>query len=544
MTSILSDIQTPTSLKEIMDHELALKLQEEENELTGQKKTSPSFSKEEELDFDEELKLVLSISAQEAEKTSPHKIDADYMFALQIQQELDTEQLARYYDEKDRRKNDRSNVSYSYDLHFDQRGHHSYYKPLYEDEQGEDDEEIEDEVEEDEEDQKAKIQKIKPYHQVSKNTGRKTIVTKHDAVLTGIRNAEQVEQMNRAGNLDDIMISTSVYNSLKEDSRKIEVHATRVRGNKLDKSTHEQVMDKRTRVNLLQMINSGVLSQVHGIISTGKEANVYFGTGENTEGYAVKIFKTTLNEFKNRSDYIEGEFRFRHTSQAKTNPRRLIKLWTEKELRNLKRLQKGEIPTPTPIHHKENILVMTFLGKEGIPAPSLKDANLSEAKFNECYNQVVKLMRQMFHQCRLIHADLSEYNLLYHKSQVWVIDVSQAVEYDHPRALEFLRNDCTVITNFFGKHIDQVLSARELFEFVTDVNIQKEKVEQHFQIIRMKIRQRQTGITNEEKIREGVFQNSFIPRTLHEVKNPEKELFDHQESFHQTVTGVKEKSFE
>lgn len=32
-----------------------------------------------------------------------------------------------------------------------------------------------------------------------------------------------------------------------------------------------------------------------------------------------------------------------------------------------------------------------------------------------------------------------------------MIDVSQSVEHDHPHALEFLRSDCSNITEFFRK---------------------------------------------------------------------------------------------
>lgn len=37
----------------------------------------------------------------------------------------------------------------------------------------------------------------------------------------------------------------------------------------------------------------------------------------------------------------------------------------------------------------------------------------------------------------------------YFKGKLWIIDVSQSVEHDHPHALEFLRVDCANITKFF-----------------------------------------------------------------------------------------------
>src|SRR5690242_5144371 len=73
------------------------------------------------------------------------------------------------------------------------------------------------------------------------------------------------------------------------------------------------------------------------------------------------------------------------------------------------------------------------------PAPRLKDVVLTQEQYEKCYIQCLKMTRRMYHRCRLIHADLSEYNILYYNSRVYFIDVSQSVEHDHPNALQFLR---------------------------------------------------------------------------------------------------------
>lgn len=47
------------------------------------------------------------------------------------------------------------------------------------------------------------------------------------------------------------------------------------------------------------------------------------------------------------------------------------------------------------------------------PAPLLKNAQLSESKARELYLQVIQYMRRMYQDARLVHADLSEFNMLY-----------------------------------------------------------------------------------------------------------------------------------
>jgi RIO kinase 1 len=72
----------------------------------------------------------------------------------------------------------------------------------------------------------------------------------------------------------------------------------------------------------------------------------------------------------------------------------------------------------------------------------------------------VLIIRRLYQRCKLVHADLSEYNLLYHQGEVWIIDVSQSVEHDHPMALDFLRRDCLIISDFFDRKNLNVLSVQ------------------------------------------------------------------------------------
>lgn len=88
---------------------------------------------------------------------------------------------------------------------------------------------------------------------------------------------------------------------------------------------------------------------------------------------------------------------------------------------------------------RSHVLVMGFIGKDGMyvsshlwnlcwhfflkmqlevcfcprPAPLLKNAALSESKACELYLQVIQNMRLMYQEARLVHADLSEFNILW-----------------------------------------------------------------------------------------------------------------------------------
>lgn len=87
------------------------------------------------------------------------------------------------------------------------------------------------------------------------------------------------------------------------------------------------------------------------------------------------------------------------------------------------------------------------------------------------------MMRNLYQVCKLVHGDLSEYNLLYYDNKVWMIDVSQSVEHDHPMALDFLRRDCAVMNDFFRKNNVYVLTTLKLFNFVTDISLQEKDLE-------------------------------------------------------------------
>ncbi|XP_063306600.1 serine/threonine-protein kinase RIO1 [Pelobates fuscus] len=353
-------------------------------------------------------------------------------------------------------------------------------------------------------------------------------------------------------NLGKLNLSDSVMNKVTEKSRHNDADTYRVK-DKSDRATVEQVLDPRTRMILFKMLTRGVISEINGCISTGKEANVYHASTSSGESRAIKIYKTSILMFKDRDKYVSGEFRFRH-GYCKGNPRKMVKTWAEKEMRNLIRLNTAGIPCPEPIMLRSHVLLMDFIGKKDTPAPLLKNAQISESKARELYLDVIHYMRRMYQDARLVHADLSEFNMLYNNGKVYIIDVSQSVEHDHPHALEFLRKDCANVNDFFVKYGVAVMTVRELFEFIIDPSITEDNMDAYLdKAIERAAQRTEEEKSSQDKVDEEVFKKAYIPRTLNEVKHYERDvdlmhklkeedmaLNTQQDNIlYQTVTGLK-----
>ncbi|XP_010249001.1 PREDICTED: serine/threonine-protein kinase RIO1-like isoform X2 [Nelumbo nucifera] len=342
----------------------------------------------------------------------------------------------------------------------------------------------------------------------------------------------------------NVGMSNSVTTAIRESVREMAIGKTKTT-EKADRATVEQAIDPRTRMVLFKMLNRGVFHDINGCISTGKEANVYHATKADGQELAIKVYKTSILVFKDRDRYVQGDYRFRH-GYCKHNPRKMVKTWAEKEMRNLLRLKAAGIRCPTPCLLRLHVLVMEFIGKAGWAAPRLKDAALSQDKIREGYVEMIVAMRTLYQKCKLVHGDLSEYNILYFEGHLYIIDVSQAVDLDHPHALDFLREDCVHISDFFRKHGVAVMTVRELFDFIVDPSIADESMDNYLEEIQQKILARGDVISAEDEIADSVFVQAYIPRTLEHVKNVEEDIKritsgeDTGGIYYQTVTGLKQ----
>jgi len=211
------------------------------------------------------------------------------------------------------------------------------------------------------------------------------------------------------------------------------------------------VFDRKTMMLLYDFLNKGIISSVDYPISTGKEADVFRATTgprftKEGEFTAVKIFRIETANFIHMQDYLFNDPRFEH---VRHNKRRIIDAWCQKEFKNLEICAKAKVPAPKPFVFNKNVLLMEFIGEAGVPDTTLKQLR-SEAPAEDC-EVILGYVRKLY-RAGLVHADLSEFNILMHgypNAVPYLIDVGQGVLLGHPKAEEFLQRDIMNVLRYF-----------------------------------------------------------------------------------------------
>ncbi|CAM9118137.1 unnamed protein product [Chrysoparadoxa australica] len=333
------------------------------------------------------------------------------------------------------------------------------------------------------------------------------IVSKHDAELCGRYNAK-VLMSSEFGGIGDLgpemRLSNPALNSLKRGlSHQQQTKKGVATSGRVDRSGRatRSGLDEKTSLTLFGWIQSGLLYKVTGLVKTGKEANVYHAFAPITEdgvnvgvrSLAIKVFKTTLNEFSKRAAYVDGDPRYAGGNFSKQPRKKAIKAWAEKEVRNLYRAHRSSIKCPEVVQWKDHVVLMTFIGQQegdpevadaltagvgevitdsptmrAFPAPQLHQVEMGEKRAVKLYAQSLDIARQLLQQSSLVHGDLSPYNLLLSETHLYVIDFGQAVDAGAPQAGELLSRDLRIVADFFQKKGVTVLNPSAAFTFVTN----------------------------------------------------------------------------
>ena len=238
----------------------------------------------------------------------------------------------------------------------------------------------------------------------------------------------------------------------------------------------EGVFDEQTLHCLEILKRKKYYDELGKPIKTGKEGDVYHAyknrfendhKDEATTHLAIKMFRVTSANFKKISDYIVRDFRFR---TIKGNLRKVIMMWSQKEFRNLQLLHQAHVNVPYAYKQYQNIIIMDY-----VSGGMLKDVFLEDPQ--EIFLQCKEQMYTMLHHAKLIHGDLSEFNIMLTDDNiVTIIDVGQAMGFKSQEDFkEFedlfqrdVKNVCYFFTKKYGLEINYEKICEELKEGLFD----------------------------------------------------------------------------
>lgn len=226
-----------------------------------------------------------------------------------------------------------------------------------------------------------------------------------------------------------------------------------------DYDVFDNVFDLPTLMAINELRSDGVILYIKSSLAAGKESKVYLAVAPDGSLRIAKIYLTVSAEFKKRLQYIAGDPRF---SDLKPGSRSLIMTWARKEFKNMHTAHAVGVRVPLPIAVKKNVLVMEFVSdSEGNPVPAL--INTEEITLND-YQQVIEQMTMLYQKAKLVHADLSEYNIFKTDVGIMLFDFGSAIDIQHPNSKQFLLRDVMNINRFFEKRGIEVLNTAQTVE--------------------------------------------------------------------------------
>ena len=218
-----------------------------------------------------------------------------------------------------------------------------------------------------------------------------------------------------------------------------------------------EVLDKPTVMTLYKMIKDHIISYVNGAVSAEKESLLFWAVNDEKKNVALKIYLVSTSNFKKRESYITGDPRF---SKVRRGTKNLIYLWAKKEFKNLSQCYDCNLPVPKPLYVTNNVLVMDFIGQNGVPCKTLLESEVDESDYRQC----LSILQRLYKDAKLVHGDYSEYNIFKTPDGLVLFDLGSAVDIRHSNAIEFLKRDIKNINHFFSKRGLSVSDPSHLLE--------------------------------------------------------------------------------
>jgi RIO kinase 1 len=167
------------------------------------------------------------------------------------------------------------------------------------------------------------------------------------------------------------------------------------------------------------ILSAGLATEVVGLISAGKEANVYLAR-YNGAPLAIKSYRLYRTSHRGGGPVKQDSMGWRAAH----------------EYEMMRQAWKGGVRVPTPARRVENRFSMRYLGTGEGPAPRLQEVRLDNP--GEFLHRVLDGVRRLT-DAGVVHGDLSAFNILIHEGHPFFIDFSEAIRVDRAGTSPWIR---------------------------------------------------------------------------------------------------------
>jgi RIO kinase 2 len=204
------------------------------------------------------------------------------------------------------------------------------------------------------------------------------------------------------------------------------------------------------------LVKAGVLEAFGKSLGVGKEADVYDALNPRGERIAVKFQR--LGRISFRQTIRKRSYTVKHSASWLYQSR----LAAEKEFEALRRLYSRRVAVPKPIVQNRHAVAMGMI--EG--AELAKYAKIPHPV--RILKEVLRNIRKAYTQARIVHADLSEYNIILKPDlHILIIDWPQYVSREHPNADELIARDMKNVLSYFERKHAVKFKLDDAIDYVT-----------------------------------------------------------------------------
>jgi RIO kinase 2 len=203
------------------------------------------------------------------------------------------------------------------------------------------------------------------------------------------------------------------------------------------------------------LVKRNVVEALGPPLGLGKESDVYSAKGRNGADIALKFHRLgriSFRQTRRTRRYVADRLHTSWIYQAR--------IAATRECAAMKRVLRAGVEVPKSIDNNRHIVAMgMFLGSE-LRVSALTDPAAT-------LRRILLSMRKMYRNARIVHGDLSEYNILVAESEDFtIIDWPQSVARNDPRSKALLTRDVANIVGFFARKHNVQVPLKTALEFI------------------------------------------------------------------------------